>query len=127
MASVLVVDDDATIRDTLHDLFAEEHLCHSAATAEQAIEKLETQIYEVVLTDLSMPGLSGAELLGSIRQLQPETPVIIISGSNDETHTKELIAMGAFDYLLKPFRLETVEQSVARAIEHHRWLIEQRR
>ncbi len=126
MTSVLVVDDDATIREMLCDLFAE-YLCHPAATAEQAIKQLDTETYTVVLTDLSMPGLSGAQLLEYTRQRQPDTPVIVVSGVNDQAQTDRLIEMGAFDFLLKPFRLEAVEQSVARALEHHRQLIEQRR
>lgn len=120
MAAVLVVDDDDTIRDALYDLLSEEHLCHVAETAEQALVWLDTEAYDVVLTDISMPGLSGVELLGNVRQRQPDTPVIIISGISDQGHAKGLISLGAFDYLLKPFRLEDVEASVARALEHRR-------
>ena len=73
-----------------------------------------------------MPGLSGLELLGHVRQRQPDTPVIIISGISDQAHAEGLIKLGAFDYLLKPFRLEVVEESVARAVEQRRKLVEQR-
>jgi DNA-binding NtrC family response regulator len=55
-------------------------------------------------------------------QQYPQTPVIIISGFSDEEHAQELLKVGAFDYLLKPFRLEVVEQSVKRAIEYSRGL-----
>jgi DNA-binding NtrC family response regulator len=119
MSAILVVDDDDAIRDTLYDLLSEDHLCHVAATAERALEWLATDVYDVVLTDISMPGLSGIELLSYVRQNQPQTPVIIISGIQNEEHAKGMITMGAFDYLLKPFRLEDVERSVARAIEYH--------
>ena len=119
MSAILVVDDDDAIRDTLYDLFSEDHLCHVAATAERALEWLAKDVYDVVLTDISMPGLSGVELLSLVRQNQPQTPVIIISGIQDEDHARGMIKLGAFDYLLKPFRLEDVEQSVARAIEQH--------
>ena len=119
MSAILVVDDDDAIRDTLYDLLSEDHLCHVAATAERALEWLAKDVYDVVLTDISMPGLSGVELLGLVRQNQPLTPVIIISGIQDEGHAKGILKLGAFDYLLKPFRLEDVERSVARAIEHH--------
>jgi two-component system response regulator PilR (NtrC family) len=119
MAAILVVDDDTTIRDTLYDLFSEEHLCHVAETAERALGWLATEVYDVVLTDISMPGLSGIELLSHVRQIQPLTPVIIISGIQDQGHAKGMTTLGAFDYLLKPFKLEDVEQSVARAIEYH--------
>ncbi|HYO99761.1 MAG TPA: response regulator [Pyrinomonadaceae bacterium] len=123
MAAILVVDDDDTIRDTLYDLLSENHLCHVAATAERALEWLATDVYDVVLTDISMPGLSGVELLGHVRQNQPQTPVIIISGIQDQEHAKGMITLGAFNYLLKPFRLEDVEQSVALAIEHRTRLL----
>jgi two-component system response regulator PilR (NtrC family) len=119
MSAILVVDDDDAIRDTLYDLLSEDHLCHVAATAERALEWLDKDVYDVVLTDISMPGLSGVELLSHVRQNQPQTPVIIISGIQDENHAKGIIKLGAFDYLLKPFRLEDVERSVARAIEYH--------
>ncbi|HEX8130888.1 MAG TPA: response regulator [Pyrinomonadaceae bacterium] len=125
MAAILVVDDDAAIRDTLYDLLSEDHLCHVAETAERALGWLATDVYDVVLTDISMPGLSGIELLGHVRQNQPQTPVIIISGIQDQDHARGMTTLGAFDYLLKPFRLEDVEQSVARAIEHHTNLLKQ--
>lgn len=119
MSAILVVDDDDAIRDTLYDLLSEDHLCHVAATAERALEWLTKDVYDVVLTDISMPGLSGVELLGHVRQIQPQTPVIIISGIQNEDHARGMIKLGAFDYLLKPFRLEDVERSVAHAIEYH--------
>ena len=120
MAAILIVDDDDTIRDTLYELFSEEHLCHAANTAEKALSFLREQSYDVVLTDISMPGLSGVELLGTVRQSQPDTPVIIITGISDETHAEGLKRLGAFDYILKPFRLDVIESSVARALDHPR-------
>jgi two-component system response regulator PilR (NtrC family) len=122
MARVLVVDDDDTIRDTLYELLSEQFLCQTAETAEKALARLEADSYDVVLTDISMPGLSGLELLGHIRQRFPDTPVIIISGISDQEHAKGLIKLGAFDFLLKPFSLEVVERSVERAIEYRRRL-----
>ena len=65
-----------------------------------------------------MPGLSGFDLLNRLVQLYPGTPVIIISGLSDQEQAQSLIGQGAFDYLLKPFRLEVVEDSVRRALEH---------
>ena len=124
MAAILIVDDEDVVRDVLYDLFSEEHMCHVAATAEQALGFLGDQSYDVVLTDISMPGLSGLELLGRLRQEQPDTPVIVISGIGDRTHAEGLTRLGAFDYILKPFRLEAVEESVARALEHSRVLKE---
>lgn len=120
MAVILVVDDDETIRDMLYDLFEENHRCHVADTAERALSYLETEHYDVILTDISMPGLSGLELLGYVRQSQPETPVIVITGIQDQEHALGLLKLGAFDFLLKPFRLETVEDRVEKAIQFRR-------
>lgn len=125
MSLVLVVDDDETIRDTLYELLSAEYQCQTADTAEQAFARLEVDSYDVVLTDISMPGLSGLELLGHVRQKYPNTPVIIISGISDQDHAQGLIRLGAFDYLLKPFRLEVVEKSVKRAMDHRRRLLKQ--
>jgi len=118
MAEILVVDDDDIIRDTLCELLSQDHACQTAATAEEALTKLESQLFDVVLTDVSMPGLSGLDLLNRVVQLYPGTPVIIVSGMSDEEQAQSLIRQGAFDYLLKPFRLEVVEDSVRRAIAH---------
>ena len=126
MAAILIVDDDELIRDALSQLFESEHRCHVAETADQAVAWLESESYDVVLTDISMPGLSGLELLAHLRELHPDTVVIVMSGIGDQEHARGLLKLGAFDYLLKPFRLESVELSVARAIEHHRHLTEQR-
>lgn len=116
MAEILVVDDDDVIRDTLCELLAANHSCQTADTAEQALALLEAQRFDVVLTDISMPGLSGMELLNRVVETYPGTPVIIISGLSDEEQAQSLMSRGAFDYLLKPFRLEVVEESVKRAI-----------
>ena len=123
MPRILVVDDDETIRDTLYDLLSEKHDCQTAETAEQALARLEVEEYDVVLTDISMPGLSGLELLGQVRQKYPNTPVIIISGIADQEHAQGLIRLGAFEYLLKPFRIEVLEKSVKRALDRRRHLL----
>jgi len=117
MPRVLLVDDDETIRDTLYELLSEHYVCQTAETAEKAFARLEADEYDVVLTDISMPGLSGLELLGHVRQKFPNTPVIIISGIGDQEHAQGLIRLGAFDFLLKPFSLDAVEKSVRRAVE----------
>jgi len=124
MPKILVVDDDDTIRDTLYELLSEDYLCQTAETAEKAFARLEADSYDVVLTDISMPGLSGLELLGHIRQKFPNTPVIMISGIGDHDHAQGLIKLGAFDFLLKPFSLDVVEKSVKRAVEYNKRLKE---
>ena len=117
MAEILVVDDDDIIRDTLCELLSQDHACQTAATAEEALARLEAQAFDLVLTDVSMPGLTGMDLLNRVVELYPGTPVIVVSGLSDQEQAQSLIGRGAFDYVLKPFRLEVVEDSVKRALE----------
>ena len=116
MASLLIVDDDETLGDALVDLFSEEHLCHSAGTAEEALTQIQVHEYDLIITDISMPGMSGEDLLGFIKCYRPRTPVIFISGSSDTVCAERLVRKGAFGYFSKPFRFEEIEERVARAI-----------
>ena len=116
MATLLVVDDDNAVRETLCEFFAENHECHSADRAEQALAFLEFENYDVIVTDLSMPGIDGQQLLKRVKQTHPNTPVIIISGNSSAEEGESSLALGAFAYLTKPFRLEDVEEAVNRAL-----------
>ena len=116
MTTLLIIDDDNNVRDTLNDLFSERHECHTADRAEQAIQFLEFETYDVVLTDISMPGLGGLQVLKRITEAHPTTPVIVISGQVD-ADKEMLLDLGAFDFFSKPFLLEEVEDAVQRAIE----------
>ena len=116
MATLLIVDDDNNIRETLHDLLKDSHECHTADRAEQALSYLEFETYDVVLTDIAMPGLTGREILKRIQEEHPTTPVIVISGNSEAEAAKDLLNMGAFAFIAKPFRLEDVESTVVRAI-----------
>ncbi|HTG91906.1 MAG TPA: response regulator [Pyrinomonadaceae bacterium] len=124
MADILIVDDDDVIRDTLKELLSEHYACQTAGTADEAFARLAEKPYDLVLTDISMPGISGFELLGKVLDQYPKTPVIVVSGISDQEHVQGLIKLGAFDFLLKPFRLEVVEKSVRRALEYRLKLIE---
>ena len=126
MATLLIVDDDNNIRETLHDLLKDSHECHTADRAEQALSYLEFETYDVVLTDIAMPGLTGREVLKRIQEEHPTTPVIVISGNSEEEATKELLDMGAFAFIAKPFKLEDVESTVVRAIARNQELTKAR-
>lgn len=123
MAALLIVEDDDTIRDALCDLFSDRHTCRAVETAERAVECLEAESYDVVLTDGLLPGMSGRRLLERIRRRWPDTPVIIISGSDDDAYAQSLTKLGVFEYLTKPFQLEEVEESVNRALERRREML----
>jgi DNA-binding NtrC family response regulator len=122
MPTLLIVDDDNLVRETLHDLLSSTNECHTADRAEQALAYLDIETYDAVLTDISMPELSGRELLKNIQANHPATPVIVISGESSEADAAELIAAGAFAYFAKPFKLEDIEDAVERAVARHREL-----
>jgi two-component system nitrogen regulation response regulator GlnG len=122
MATLLIVDDDNNIRETLHDLLKDSHECHTADRAEQALSYLEFETYDVVLTDIAMPGLTGREILKRIQEEHPTTPVIFISGNSEAEAARDLLNMGAFAFIAKPFKLEDVESTVVRAIARNQEL-----
>ena len=122
MATLLIVDDDTLIRDTLHEFLSEKHECHTADRAEQALSYLEVEKYDAVITDVSMPGMTGREILMYVQNQHPTTPVIVISGKPDGADGKSLVEMGAFAYITKPFRLDDIEETVERAITEHQEL-----
>ena len=119
MATLLIVDDDNFVRDTLHQLLSPTHECHTADRAEQALAYLEVETYDAVLTDINMPGLSGRELLRRILAKHSTTPVIVISGMYEGSDARELIDAGAFACFAKPFKLDEIEAAVDRAISRH--------
>lgn len=125
MATVLIVDDDNLVRDSLHELLSPLYECHTADRAEQALAYLDIETYDAVLTDISMPGLSGRELLKYIQAKHSATPVIVISGmfsAEDEVDGKQFLDLGAFAYFTKPFKLEEIEDAIARAVAKHQEL-----
>ena len=123
MPTLLIVDDDNLVRDTLHELLSATNECHTADRAAQALAYLDIETYDVVLTDISMPELSGRELLKYIQAQHPATPVIVISGESSAADAQELIEAGAFAYFAKPFKLEDIENGVERAIARHQELL----
>jgi two-component system response regulator AtoC len=122
MATLLIVDDDNLIRDTLHELLSASHECHTADRAEQALAYLDIETYDAVLTDISMPGLSGRQLLDYIQAKHSATPVIVISGMAEGDDAREIMDAGAFAYFTKPFQLDEIEEAVDRAISRHQEL-----
>jgi DNA-binding NtrC family response regulator len=116
MVTILIVDDDAVIRGLLFDLLSEQYECNTASTAEEALTFLEFENYDVVVTDIAMPGLDGIDLLKRVQQKNPKTPVILISGKGNEHDADSFIEMGAFAYVTKPFKLDQIEEVIWRAV-----------
>ncbi|HEX5707408.1 MAG TPA: response regulator [Pyrinomonadaceae bacterium] len=120
MLSILLVEDDPVFREVLAEFLSDNYSCHAVKNVEEAIERLNVERFGVVITDISMPGKSGLELLCHVKQNWPETQVVMMSGIYDGEYVKGLLKMGAFDFLEKPFMLEDADRTVGRAVKCHR-------
>src|SRR5918911_4071564 len=126
-ARILVADDDAGIRDVLHELLCERHDCETARSAEEALALMAERAFQLIVSDIAMGGMSGLELVARAREVAPETVMIVVSGSHSIDGAVGALRAGAFDYITKPFDLEQVELAVGRALEHQELLVSKRR
>ncbi|HEX8948321.1 MAG TPA: endopeptidase La [Dissulfurispiraceae bacterium] len=115
---VLVADDEEITRKNLaHILSKEDYTVVCAADGRDALGKLETGEFDVVITDLKMPRVDGMEVLSKIRLLHPDAKVVIITGYATVPSAVEAIQKGAFHYIAKPFKLDEVRATVRQALE----------
>lgn len=127
-ARVLIVDDEPRLRQVLARLMSRDGFeCRDAADGAQALAVLEEGgTMPLVLSDLRMPGMDGIELLKRIRERWPDTAVVMITAVADVEVAVSCLALGAMDYLTKPFHLEEVRARVRQALEKRRLLVENR-
>ena len=116
-ARVLVVDDEASIRDLLSKTLAlAEYEVETAADANTALGRLRTTEYDLLIADLRMPGMDGLTLIRQVKRIRAELPVIIITGFSTETTAIEAVNLGVAGYLRKPFRVPEVLAAAAKAL-----------
>jgi DNA-binding NtrC family response regulator len=126
--SVLVVDDDKAMRDMVVAMLEDQgHDAEGSASADAAVERLRGYDFDAVISDIRMPGRSGIEMLGEIRQIRPDTPVIMMTAFGSIDSAVEAMQAGAFDYVTKPFKHDAVLVSLQRAFEHRNLEEENRR
>src|SRR5258706_7589277 len=113
----LVVDDDSTVRYTVRGILEHTGLqVDEASDGQEGLEKVDAGDYQVVVTDIQMPRMSGLDLLKKIKERPlPQPKVIVITAHGSERHAVEAIRAGAFDYFKKPFELEEMMAVVRRA------------
>ncbi|HEX8921379.1 MAG TPA: diguanylate cyclase, partial [Pyrinomonadaceae bacterium] len=115
---ILIADDDAQIREVLHELLGDDYECAEVSSGEEALALLRTETFDLVLSDIMMGGITGLEMVPQLMKLSPDTVVIMISGEQNIESAIEALRVGAFDYITKPFDLRHVEAAVKRALEH---------
>jgi len=105
--SVMVVDDEHIVRESLFHWFQKAgHVVDKAASAVEALKKLEETLFDVLFVDIKMPGMNGIELLDRVKSDYPDTVVIIITAYGSIDSAIQAMKKGASDYLLKPFKPE---------------------
>jgi len=114
---ILVVDDEQAVRDLLaKTLTMADYDVDAAPDGPAALERLRAAEYELLITDLKMPGMDGLSVIREARRIRPEIAVVIITGYSTEASAIEAINLGVAGYLTKPFRLPRILAATARAL-----------
>jgi len=117
LKKILVVDDDPVIGKSFDRVLSGKgYAVINAPTGEAAIEKLTTEDYDLVITDIRMPGMSGLEVAERVRAKQPWMPVLIVTGYGSDESEARAKAAGVTEFLRKPLSPEMIETSVGAAI-----------
>ena len=124
---ILIVDDEVEITEILADLLSEEYDCIRAGSAEEALARLHEGEFQLVISDITMPGMSGLDMIPHVKEFAPDTVVVMISGMQTVESAIGALRLGAFDYLMKPFDLRQVEAVVKRALEHYDLVVAKQR
>jgi len=126
-ATILIVDDEDSIRDILcRKLESLGYDCVIAADGKEALWKTFMQDFDLVLMDIKMPGMSGMEVLPKMATDHPDTSVVMLTALSDIGTAVEAMKLGAYDYLTKPFNLDDLIMRVDRALERRRLILENR-
>jgi len=122
IGSLLVVDDDPTICKILTKILAEDgHSVDFAYNGKHAIELISKNEYDIIVSDVKMPGdLDGMELLNEIKNIQPDTDVIVITGYGSINDAVEFMKSGALDYIVKPINHDHLLIVIQKALERKR-------
>jgi response regulator RpfG family c-di-GMP phosphodiesterase len=123
--SILIVDDEKTIRQSLREVVAAHGYGSSTApNARAALKALQECRYELVIADINMPGEDGLWLLQKVREGYPDTAMIMLTGVGDVRTAVGCLKLGASDYVTKPFKIDDVLASIYNALERRRLVLE---
>lgn len=122
---VLVVDDEEILRNFIAETLSRLHLdVYKAENGLKALNILKENSFDLIITDLKMPGMTGLELLKEIKKISPNTFVVIVTAFGSVENAVEAMRLGAFNYIIKPFSAETIE-TVIEKIKEHQILLEE--
>jgi two-component system response regulator HydG len=125
MAHILVVDDERHTLDALSVILRREgHAVLTATSGKEALDHLDAQALDIILSDVKMPAMDGLSLLRQVKSEYPGVVVLMMSGHQDVNSAVEAMKEGAFDYLVKPFGKDDVIRTVQKALAHQTLLVE---
>ena len=125
--SILVVDDEAGVRGSLVGILGDEgYAAEAVESGEAALTALESRRYDLLLLDVWLPGMDGLEVLARVRTLDPEVPVVVISGHGSIETAVKAVRMGAQDFVEKPLALEKTLLVVKNALRQRKLEAENR-
>lgn len=130
MSNILIIEDEAAIRRVLKKIISEENNSYKVEEAEdglQGVELITKNEYDLVLCDIKMPKMDGIEVLEKVRNLKPETPMVMISGHGDLDTAVNAMRLGAFDYISKPPDLNRLLNTVRNALDKKELVVENKR
>jgi len=112
-ANILIVDDEEVVCRGCQRIFEEEgYSMEMAFSGREGLEKADSEEFDVIITDLKMPDISGIEVIREIKQKKPDTPVIMITGYASVPTALEAMKLGAHDYIAKPFEPDEIIDAV---------------
>ena len=115
---ILIVDDNKELREILQEYLKGEGIdSQGAANGKEALERHHQEPFDLIITDLNMPEVPGIELIRTIRKENQDTEFVIITGYASMDSAVEAVRIGAFDYIVKPFRMEELQVVVKNARE----------
>jgi len=121
LSRILVVDDEESMRELLEIALGKDgHRIKTAASGKKALELIESDSFDLVISDIKMPDMSGVEVLRYLKQAEPGIPVIMVTAYASAETAVEALRLGAYDYLTKPFKIDELKANVENALEKRR-------
>ncbi len=117
MQTILAIDDELSVRESYRITLQEHYKVLLAEGASQALAMLEKQYVDLILLDLTMPGMSGLDFLNTLQERGESTPVIVVTASNSVEMAVKVLKCGAHDFVIKPFDIEELRRLVKRILE----------
>ncbi len=125
MSAILIVDDELSIIEVLEKLLSRDgHDVKTAMDGDMALQLLKENVYDLMITDVRLPGVDGISLLQQARELQSHLAVIVMTAYADVDNAVEAMKGGAFDYITKPFKFDEILLTVQRALSYEQALAE---